>query len=86
MAQNTTSNNARHTVAGRASIPHLNGAYSVRPRTVNTLRKMGFGADIIEDSMRVLDDQIRSTGEGQVVMMDLRRNLFGPMAVVETSR
>lgn len=82
MAQNTTTPNAA--ALASAGIFKLNGARYARPKTLKALRKMGFRDDIIENSMSILDEQIRTTREGQVMMMDFRLGPFGPIAIVET--
>nr|WP_017202717.1 hypothetical protein [Microbacterium barkeri] len=83
MAQSATTT-ARHNLARAAGLTILNGAHSVRPRTLKTLRKMGFAEGFIQQSMDILNEQIRTTGEGQVMMLDARRGPFGPAAIVET--
>lgn len=65
-------------------IHRLHGSHLVRRQTVKKLRDLGFSEQAVTNAMRTLDEQIRETGRGQVMLVELRLGPFGPIAIIET--
>lgn len=65
-------------------IHRLHGSHLVRRQTVKKLRGLGFGEVAIADAMKTIDEQVRETGRGQVMLMEFRLGPFGPIAIIET--